>query len=218
MLRTKELVPEIYYNQSRDFQFIGRLFDIVFNYSKNNIDLMSNDDVKLLNLLARTLGFETKHQYNTEDLQAICNVFIDLVRAKGSYESIKNACKTLISVQNISGYLDVVDDKDENGNKLYTLSIYIPGELTDLILLEDLFNYILPAGYDYNFIKSLKANPNTSDFGVSSRVKTFKLDNENLSKIAEPTTRDSRPDMVNESNSEEFGTTYTTEVYKPVEN
>ena len=85
MIKSQNLVPNIYYNESRDFQLFGRIYDIIFNYAKTNIDLMENfpinnyTDSKLIELLARTLGFNNKLSYRNDDLNAICNVFITLI-------------------------------------------------------------------------------------------------------------------------------------------
>ena len=42
MIRLQDLVPNVYYEKSRDFQFIGRLFDIVLNSVKTNSDTLYN--------------------------------------------------------------------------------------------------------------------------------------------------------------------------------
>ena len=42
MIRMQDYTPEVYYRKSRDFQFIGRLYDLVFNYMKTNADLVYN--------------------------------------------------------------------------------------------------------------------------------------------------------------------------------
>ena len=41
----QNLTPDIYYNQSRDFQFIGRLFDVVLNSVKVNADKLYNNPI-----------------------------------------------------------------------------------------------------------------------------------------------------------------------------
>lgn len=202
MLRTKNLVPSVYYDYSRDFQFLGRTLDVIFNYLKMNIDLVSgcpsgeNLDDKLIPLLAKTVGFDAKHNYNIQDLKSICSVFVELVRNKGSLDSIEKACQTLMNSQNISGYfLPKVINRDIHTP--YTLKIYIPAELTDTILLEDLFDYILPAGYDYRFIKSVMSQESPINaVDVNSKLKTFKLDNDNIGKIAKPNDNIARPDMI----------------------
>ena len=40
MIKLQDMTPDVYYNQSRDFQFIGRLYDIVLNSVKTNADLI----------------------------------------------------------------------------------------------------------------------------------------------------------------------------------
>ena len=220
MIKTKNLVPDIYYDQSRDFQFLGRTLEVVFNYLKTNIDLVKENPVsknsseKMVNLLSKTVGFDTKHLYSTQDLKAICEVFSDLVRKKGSKEAIENACKTLMSVQNVGGDPRVVEAKDENLNRLYMLNIYVPSDLKDIVLLEDLFNYILPAGYDYRFIRGVESDARISSIGFTQSVNNFVLPKANTTLIANPNVRDSRPDLEEPSNSEKFSDTFTSTIYQ----
>ena len=42
MIKLRNLTPDVYYNESRDFQFIGRLFDVVLNSVKTEADLLYN--------------------------------------------------------------------------------------------------------------------------------------------------------------------------------
>ena len=94
MIRLQDLVPNVYYEKSRDFQFIGRLFDIVLNSVKTNSDTLynlpsgKNKDERLLNLLAFTLGFQPKHHYNSKQLEAICSVLPLIIQNKGSLMAI----------------------------------------------------------------------------------------------------------------------------------
>jgi hypothetical protein len=54
MIKLQNYTPEIYYKESRDFQFIGRLFDLVLNAVKTDADLLyhiplsTDSDEKLL--------------------------------------------------------------------------------------------------------------------------------------------------------------------------
>ena len=72
MIKLQNLTPVVYYDQSRDFQFIGRLYDLVLNYIKTNAANLynlpsgKNMDEQLLNLLALTLGFKPKKNYNSK--------------------------------------------------------------------------------------------------------------------------------------------------------
>lgn len=224
MIQTRRLVPEIYYNQSRDFQSLGRTFEVVFNYLKMNIDLLSGSPLSknvsddLISLLTKTLGFETKHQYNTQDLKSICEVFSDLLRDKGTKKSIENAIYTLMNTQNVSGYVNV-EDVYENNNKLYLLNISVPPELQDIIILEDLFTYILPAGYDYRFVKATKIPSNTSNFGLTQGHKAFAKDNSGTSIIASSNDESIMvtPDNRESDDDKDFAITFTSTINKPID-
>ena len=162
MIRTQDLTPSIYYKESRDFQLFGRLYDIVFNYVKTNVDLMENfpinahTDSKLIELLARTLGFNNKLNYRNDDLNAICNVFISLMRDKGSLRSIKSLVRTILNVSNIN--------KDHlvsmnTASKYPLIEIHVPDVVSnsEIKLLEDVLEYILPIGVCYD-IKTTKVS------------------------------------------------------------
>lgn len=154
MIKTKHLVPSIYYDKSRDFQLIGRTYDIIFNYLKTNIDtiynnpLSKNSDKSLLDLMTLTLGFKSRHNYNITQLSAMCNSFMITLKNKGNKQSIQLAIDTLLQAEGISqpSYLEMNHDT-------HTLEIHIPTELKDLNLFNDLLNYILPAGISCNIIR-----------------------------------------------------------------
>lgn len=154
MIKTQELVPGVYYNQSRDFQLLGRTFDVVFNYLKTNIDLIynnplsENSDERLIDLLSLTLGFKSKHNYNVKQLTAMCSAFMLAMRNKGNIQSIQLAVDTILQAEGIkNGALTLVDTSKS------TLHIYVPMELSDINLLNDLLVYILPAGMSCSIVR-----------------------------------------------------------------
>jgi hypothetical protein len=155
MIRTQNLTPEIYYRESRDFQFLGRTYDIIFNYIKTNADLMENfpinrnTDSKLIELLCRTLGFENKTDYRNDDLNAICSIFIKLIRQKGSLASIHTLTKTILNVEGINKEYSIYQDENK------VIKILIPDIITnpEIKLFEDVLEYILPIGVRYNIQK-----------------------------------------------------------------
>lgn len=159
-MRTQNLVPDVYYKESRDFSYIGRLLEVLFNYSKTNTDLVKvsamdkNIPSSLIDLLATTVGFESKHEYITSDLIAICSAFSYLLRNKGSLRAIEDAIYILLYTQGITYSPDIYYLTDNTGHIIdrYHLVIEIPAEIKDVVLLEDLFEYILPVGFTYNFI------------------------------------------------------------------
>ena len=156
MIKLQELTPSIYYEQSRDFQFIGRLYDIVLNYVKTNADNLytlpigKNMDEKLLNLLAFTLGFQSKHHYNSKQLLAICSVLPLILKNKGSLNAILIAVNSILYAEGINQALNY-EFKDNN------LVLYLSPDLSDLTLLKDIMVYILPAGIGCDMIKEIQS-------------------------------------------------------------
>ena len=156
MIKLQELTPSVYYEQSRDFQFIGRLYDIVLNYIKTNADNLytlpigKNMDEKLLNLLAFTLGFQSKHHYNSKQLLAICSVLPLILKNKGSLNAILIAVNSILYAEGIDQALDY---EFKNNN----LVLYLSQDLSDLTLLKDIMIYILPAGIGCDMIKEIQS-------------------------------------------------------------
>lgn len=155
MIKLKNLTPEVYYKQSRDFQLLGRLFDVVLNSVKTEADLIYNiplsdgSNEKLLDLMALTLGFKPSSKYNTKQLAAICKVFPEIIKNKGSIKSIVIACNALFNAEGAEQALDY----DFKGESHTELNLYIPQEFGDITILNDLLSYILPAGMSCNIIR-----------------------------------------------------------------
>lgn len=156
MVKTQNLVPEIYYKQSRDFQALGRVYDVIFNYLKTNINtiynnpLSENVDERLLDLVATTLGFKSKHKYNVKQLMALCSAFSSVLKIKGTKKSFEIAINALLQAEGISYSSQVLMDT----NDPYKVVVYIPDSLTDITLFNDLLTYILPAGISCNVTRS----------------------------------------------------------------
>ena len=158
MIKLQDYTPDIYYKESRDFQFIGRLFDIVLNSVKTeadtiyNIPISDNSDDKLIDLIAMTLGFQAKHHYSGKQIRAICKVFPEILRKKGSIEAVLITCNAIFAAEG----LEQTTQYDFTGDKIKTLNLYIPQEFKDIILLNDILTYILPAGMSCNIIRELR--------------------------------------------------------------
>ena len=161
LIKFQDLTPEVYYKRSRDFQYIGRLFDLVLNNAKMNTDIISSlplnpdMDPRLLDLLALTLGFKSKHEYNTKQLAALCSIFPFVLRNKGSKLAIETACNALLNAEGITKEASI-----EVSNQI--VSIFLPSELSDLNLLKDLLNYILPAGMSCSLVQEATLVPPSS--------------------------------------------------------
>jgi len=172
MIKLQDYTPEIYYKQSRDFQYLGRLYDLVLNAVKTNTDMIydipSSDAAgsKMIDLLALTLGFKQKHHYSVKQLSAICSIFAIILRNKGTITALDTVCNTLLHAEGIWK-----DCRIELDPAHYLVNLYIPQELTDLNLLRDLLDYILPAGMICNIIRT--AIFTTGDTTVTITVENY---------------------------------------------
>ena len=154
-MKVDKLVPEIYYKGSRDFGAIGRLCEVLLNYIRLGSNIVGSNlnyadiDSNLLELVCNTLGFIVKHKYITKDLLYISNVFTKLIKNKGTEQAIKLAISTLLASQNINNRFEI--NVDTETIKKNEFEIVLPEEINDLVLLEDIFDYILPVGCLYKF-------------------------------------------------------------------
>lgn len=164
------LTPSVYYAQSRDFQYIGRLFDIVLNSVKMNADMLynlpfsDNADAKLTDLMALTLGLKLKHKYPAKQLTAICSCFSEILRNKGSMYAVELAVNALLNAEGLTQeYRCQVSDANDQ------LNIYVPYQLSDVTLLRDILDYILPAGMKCNIgILNFTVNSANTKSSISS--------------------------------------------------
>ena len=149
MITTERQTPSAYSNESRDYQLFGHLFDFIFNNAKINTDSMlnyplsKNTDKRFLDLIVRTLGFFTKHEYAYKDLLSVASAFKEMMRIKGTIESIRIAVTVLLYAQGLDTTVYVFPNE-------YNTEIYIPVRLDDKTILEDILDYILPAGITYS--------------------------------------------------------------------
>ena len=219
MIKLQNLTPEVYYKESRDFQLLGRLFDLVLNAVKTDTDLLynlplsTNSDEKLLELLALTLGFKPKHQYNAKNLKAVCSVFSEILRNKGSIKAIKIACEALFSAMDISQKLDYDFTKGKDNTEL---NLYIAQEFGDITLLNDLLSYILPAGMSCNIIREFHIlTDSNTNIGISDLVTKTKINTIETSKIIKDFTDVSDANI---ANKDKAGFSVNSEIIKLEDN
>ena len=185
MIKLQDLTPAVYYNQSRDFQFIGRLYDLVLNYSKTNaanlynLPIGKNMDEQLLNLLALTLGFKPTKNYNSKQLRAICSVLPTILRHKGSIQALVLAINALLAAEGVSQPLDYTVNPKRG------ITLYVAQELDDLSLFTDLLDYLLPAGLSCNVVKESQAiHTAQTTLGVTDSVNIYYQNENIISKLA----------------------------------
>jgi len=144
MIKVQNQVPSIYPSASRDFQYLSWLFNIVLNSVKHNVDdmydLPRSNDQKLTELLALTLGFKIRRNYDQAQLAAIVNAIPVLLRYKGTEKALQIAGESLIKASGTTGQFKI----NILGNGV--LEIIIPKDILDITLFIDLLPYIAPAG------------------------------------------------------------------------
>lgn len=182
MIKCSELSPNIYYRESRDFQYFGHLYDLLFNYIKTNTDLMENfpinqhTDSKLIELLARTLGFQNKSDFRNDDLNAICSVFVNLMKNKGTLNAIKILVRTILRTAQVKCDVDniVYVNKD---TVPFNIVILIPNSVSnsEIKLLEEVLDYIVPAGCFYSIVNAITSTADLLTLNVDTYVENRQI-------------------------------------------
>ena len=153
MINIKNQVPNIYYNASRDFQVLGHLYEVALNYAKTNVDMLYllpnglEADTRTIELLATTLGFKLRRNYDKEQLAALVSIFPQLLKIKGTKQAIELAGNALVKASGVTGEFS---SEIEN----HVLTIKIPIELSDITLFMDLLPYILPFGLRVSIVRT----------------------------------------------------------------
>lgn len=184
LLQTQRFTPKVYYQQSRDFQLLGRLFDVVLNSVKANAEMLyslplsQNSDERLLELMSLTLGFKARHEYNNQQLKAFCSVFPYVLKHKGSLEAFEALINALANAEGLNdSSVNVSIDED---NK--TLVFQLPKTFKGKTLLRDVLAYILPAGMrvSYKTRSRIQITVPTTEVAVDATADLqISVDNEN---------------------------------------
>ena len=152
MIKFKNQVPAIYTKASRDFQYLSWLIDIVLNSVKHNVDSLydlpnAKADPRLTELLAMTLGFKVKRNYDQKQLASLIAALPKILKYKGTETAVHYAGNALIAASGAVGSFqsEVVDGE---------LRATLPEELVDISLFTDLLPYILPAGMSCRIVRT----------------------------------------------------------------
>lgn len=188
MIRLKNSVPNVYSNASRDFQLLCHLFDIVLNDTKSKSDdlyyLPSGiDNQRVTEILASTLGFTLKRNYDKDQLAALISILPALMRLKGTKRAVDLVGNALIKSSGLTGKGNFICEL--NGD--YELTAYIPSEISDTTLFRDLLPYILPAGVSCKFLRNTTiAQPIQTKIDYESVLMRVVENDTQVSNIAAP--------------------------------
>ena len=107
-----------------------------------------------------------RHEYDSKQLVSLCTVLPKVLKYKGSLKAVLIAAQAILSSNGIKQRLDYAI---ENGNS--KLVLYVSSYLTNLNLLYDLMDYILPAGMSFEIIQELSSNVDlVTEFSIESDV------------------------------------------------
>ena len=177
MFRIQNNVPEVYVNDSRDFQLISRIYDMIFAGVKYNIDSLKHAsntqeiNSQLLNLLRYKLGFFTNTDIDNEKLRHILHIFPAVIHKKGTLQGIKETLNLWFRVNNKpEAVKSIIKNKD-----LYCIEIDLDTDSFDTSLLDELFRYLLPTGYylKYRFVSQVDLSPEV-DYILNDELNAYK--------------------------------------------
>lgn len=159
-IRLQNLIPEVYTEESRDFQVLCRLYDSIFNGIKYDADSIKYiTDTKfiqssLLPLLETKLGFFTKKTLTDTEMRYILMAFPDIVKNKGSLKAIKQLVNVCLKLTDITGeYTISYSDKETVINgvtiKDHTIIVGINTMIENLDIINEIGEYIVPTGFNF---------------------------------------------------------------------
>lgn len=178
--RLQNNVPDVYVKQSRDFQLMCNLFDLMNNGVKFDIDtITSSSDTLLcresmLSYLQHKLGLHMKREVTDDTLRTILKCFPYIVNNKGSKKGvIECICLFLNIIYADCEHTIEIDNKDENRSPSGSYIVSISMEenlLRDLDILDNLLRYVIPTGYIIRYNLEFSAKEFTTDIAGSDSV------------------------------------------------
>ena len=159
IIESKNYVPEVL-RKSRDFQSFCKLFDLIINSIKNNIDYyvnlidMDSCPDSLLPLLASYVGYKYDYTESYDANRIIIKNYPSLIRNRGSEVGISLAAALSLNTLSEKDIVEALNmfsinyKKDDTKIEVY---IFFPAELSKV---RDLIEVARPAGCGLELIPS----------------------------------------------------------------
>lgn len=185
MFRIENNVPEVYINDSRDFQLLSRIYDTVFAGVKYNTDSLRHTantgeiNTQLLPLLGYKLGFFTHLNIDADQLRHILQIFPSIIHKKGTLAAVKETLNLWFRINNLPARAIKVM---RNAQK-HCITVDLGSDSFDTTLLDEVLKFILVAGYyvEYNFVTY--ASISDSDFISTDDITVNELKTAENSKL-----------------------------------
>ena len=173
LIKVQNMTPEIYTQESRDFQLLCRLYDCVLNGVKFDIDtipsLVNTKDCRndILQLLATKIGFFTDKKFDDTVMRYVLDSFPTIIRNKGSLLSVKETIYMFLRLHSVPSDIEIYYLKTPYSSpfsetepcilntgkmpKPHSLLIRIKSfkKRPDTTVIDEVFRYIIPAGIHY---------------------------------------------------------------------
>lgn len=172
--RIQDNVPQVYVAESRDFQMLCNVFDLMNNGVKFDIDTIKSlsDSIRcperLIKYLQHKLGFYSNVKMSDDTLRTILKCFPYLVKLKGSRRGVVESICVFLTTLGINGKQKIeVNNHNTNdgpcGN--YVIVLNIEHKSLDVTILKEILRYILPTGYivKYSFFQSVDLLPTITE-------------------------------------------------------
>lgn len=168
MFRIENNVPDVYIEESRDFQLVSRLYDLALQSTRFSIDTMLDISdtltcpAEVLPLLATKVGFFDNLELNDKTYRKLISAFPYIIRYKGSITAINLIVNLFMQLANT----DVVMTQDEQN----VLTIQFNTYASDTDLLQHLLEYVRPTGMMIKYGVTTKINRDSDPFSQTDNV------------------------------------------------
>lgn len=160
MFRIQDNVPDVYINESRDFQLISRLYDLLFSGVKYDIDSMVNVldatliKENMLQLLCTKIGFFPRVDIDANVLRYIIASFPYIIKNKGNKLGIQYAINAILKAENNplsvgKPRIEIINSEASVNQQPYTVYIYTNIDIYNKLALDEVLRYVLPIGSAY---------------------------------------------------------------------
>lgn len=158
MINFQDMTPDIYCDESRDFQLLCKIGDFTFNEVKYEADtithILDTRQIKgsILPLLQTKLGFFSSSDMTDDELRMVLRVFPELIKLKGSDLALKYLLNACLKLYNISASFKIErvgqDTKIGSINlDKYSILVGINKVISISNIVQELIKYIMPPGY-----------------------------------------------------------------------
>lgn len=188
MFRLQDNVPEIYVEESRDFQLFCRLYDSVFGGVKFSIDSLQRASCtkechnSLLELLKTKVGLFSSLSLSDEELRTVLEAFPLIMRYKGSERAIKYIINLFyrITKDPFTSYsYHIINEDPQFPNDTYTIQLRFGSEQRYNELLMELLRLVLPTGYNVSY-EVIEVNNFETKLDLKDTLKVYPLGESNI--------------------------------------